>query len=57
MRLREFFVSSLPSPTVATPIRVPAGTTAQEALKEAGVPLKGPDGLTSGPGVYLPQKS
>ena len=26
------------------PIRVPAGTTAMQALKDAGVPLKGPDG-------------
>jgi threonyl-tRNA synthetase len=37
-------VSTAPSPTAVTPIRVPAGTTAQQALKEAGVPLKGPDG-------------
>lgn len=33
-----------PSPTAVGPIRVPAGTTAQQALKDAGVPLKGPDG-------------
>jgi threonyl-tRNA synthetase len=37
-------VSAPPSPTAVTPIRVPAGTTAQQALKDAGVPLKGPDG-------------
>jgi threonyl-tRNA synthetase len=37
-------VSTLPSPTAVTPIRVPAGTTAMQALKDAGVPLKGPDG-------------
>jgi threonyl-tRNA synthetase len=41
-------VSTPPSPTaqpgVSAPIRVPAGTTAQQALKEDGVPLKGPDG-------------
>jgi threonyl-tRNA synthetase len=37
-------VSSAPPPTATTPIRVPAGTTAQQALKDAGVPLKGPDG-------------
>jgi threonyl-tRNA synthetase len=41
-------VSTPPSPTaqpgVSAPIRVPAGTTAQQALKEAGVSLKGPDG-------------
>jgi threonyl-tRNA synthetase len=35
--------SALP-PGEPTPIRVPAGTTAQQALKEAGIPLKGPDG-------------
>jgi threonyl-tRNA synthetase len=29
---------------VLAPIRVPAGTTAADALKDAGVPLKGPDG-------------
>jgi threonyl-tRNA synthetase len=37
-------VSAAPLPAVLAPIRVPAGTTAQDALKEAGVPLKGPDG-------------
>src|SRR3954451_13698263 len=37
-------VSTPPSPTAVAPIRVPAGTTAQDALKAAGVPLKGPDG-------------
>jgi threonyl-tRNA synthetase len=37
-------VSSPSSPSAVAPIRVPAGTTAQQALKEAGVPLKGPDG-------------
>src|SRR5688500_11526831 len=37
-------VSTLPAPTAAAPIRVPAGTTAMQALKDAGVPLKGPDG-------------
>jgi threonyl-tRNA synthetase len=31
-------------PRVSGPIRVPAGTTAQQALKDAGTPLKGPDG-------------
>ncbi|GAB3193315.1 threonine--tRNA ligase [Geodermatophilus arenarius] len=31
-------------PAATTPIRVPAGTTAEQALKEAGVALKGPDG-------------
>ena len=47
-------MSAPPSPSTAAPIRVPAGTTAQQALKDAGVPLKGPDGavvvrdLTSG---------
>jgi threonyl-tRNA synthetase len=47
-------VPTAPSPTAVGPIRVPAGTTAQQALKDAGVPLKGPDGavvvrdLTSG---------
>ncbi|SNS48822.1 threonyl-tRNA synthetase [Geodermatophilus pulveris] len=33
-----------PPPAAAAPIRVPAGTTAQDALKAAGTPLKGPDG-------------
>ncbi|TFV75454.1 threonine--tRNA ligase [Blastococcus sp. CT_GayMR19] len=37
-------MSTAPSPTVAAPIGVPAGTTAMQALKDAGVPLKGPDG-------------
>jgi threonyl-tRNA synthetase len=37
-------VSTPPSPTAAAPIRVPGGTTASQALKDAGVPLKGPDG-------------
>jgi threonyl-tRNA synthetase len=37
-------VSTPPSPTAAAAIRVPAGTTASQALKDAGVPLKGPDG-------------
>ncbi|MGZ4622283.1 MAG: threonine--tRNA ligase [Blastococcus sp.] len=37
-------MSTPPAPAVATPIRVPAGTTAQQALADAGVPLKGPDG-------------
>ena len=37
-------MSTPPSPTAVPPIRVPAGTTAVQALKEAGVPLKGPDG-------------
>ena len=37
-------MSAPPSPTAVTPIRVPAGTTAQQALKDAAIPLKGPDG-------------
>ncbi|MET0765533.1 MAG: threonine--tRNA ligase, partial [Blastococcus sp.] len=37
-------MSTPPSPTAVIPIRVPAGTTAMQALKDAGVPLKGPDG-------------
>ena len=37
-------MSTAPSPTALTPIRVPAGTTALQALKDAGLPLKGPDG-------------
>ncbi|HEV7726034.1 MAG TPA: threonine--tRNA ligase [Modestobacter sp.] len=37
-------MSTAPSPPATAPIRVPAGTTAQQALKDAGVPLKGPDG-------------
>jgi threonyl-tRNA synthetase len=36
--------SSAVPPGESAPIRVPAGTTAQQALKDAGVPLKGPDG-------------
>ncbi len=37
-------MSAAPPPAVATPVRVPAGTTAEQALKGAGVALKGPDG-------------
>ncbi|MGY2128119.1 threonine--tRNA ligase [Blastococcus sp. SYSU DS0617] len=38
-------MSTPPSPTAAgSVLRVPAGTTAMQALKDAGVPLKGPDG-------------
>ena len=37
-------MSAPPSPSTATPIRVPAGTTAQQALKDAGFPLKGAEG-------------
>ncbi|MGY1634207.1 threonine--tRNA ligase [Geodermatophilus sp. SYSU D01186] len=37
-------MSTPPSPTAVGPVQVPAGTTAQDALKAAGVPLKGPDG-------------
>jgi threonyl-tRNA synthetase len=37
-------VSAAPSPAASAPIRVPAGTTAEQALKDAGVALKGPDG-------------
>ena len=37
-------MSAPPSPTAVPPIRVPAGTTAMQALKDAGIPLKGPDG-------------
>src|SRR4051794_22437428 len=37
-------VSAAPTPAATAPIRVPAGTTAQDALKAAGIPLKGPDG-------------
>ena len=40
----EHLVSAAPLPAAAAPVRVPAGTTAAEALKEAGIPLKGPDG-------------
>ncbi|SDD09411.1 threonyl-tRNA synthetase [Geodermatophilus telluris] len=37
-------MSAAPTPAAAAPIRVPAGTTAEQALKDAGVALKGPDG-------------
>jgi threonyl-tRNA synthetase len=37
-------VSAAPTLAATAPIRVPAGTTAQDALKAAGIPLKGPDG-------------
>ena len=37
-------MSAAPPLAAIAPIRVPAGTTAQDALKAAGVPLKGPDG-------------
>jgi threonyl-tRNA synthetase len=37
-------VSAAPLPAALAPIRVPAGTTALDALKAAGAPLKGPDG-------------
>ncbi|MGY1830343.1 threonine--tRNA ligase [Geodermatophilus sp. SYSU D01180] len=37
-------MSAAPTPAATAPIRVPAGTTAEQALKEAGVGLKGPDG-------------
>ncbi len=37
-------MSTPPSPTAVGSVRVPAGTTAMQALKDAGVPLKGPDG-------------
>ncbi|RBY88335.1 threonine--tRNA ligase [Blastococcus sp. TF02A-26] len=37
-------MSAAPLPAAVAPIRVPAGTTALQALKDAGVPLKGPDG-------------
>ena len=37
-------MSAAPTLAPTAPIRVPAGTTAQDALKAAGVPLKGPDG-------------
>ncbi|SFL17300.1 threonine--tRNA ligase [Geodermatophilus ruber] len=37
-------MSAAPNLAATAPIRVPAGTTAQDALKEAGIPLKGPDG-------------
>ena len=38
-------MSTAPTPSAAAPIRVPAGTTAAQALKDAGVPQKGPDGV------------
>ncbi len=37
-------MSAAPTLAATAPIRVPAGTTAQDALKAAGTPLKGPDG-------------
>jgi threonyl-tRNA synthetase len=37
-------VSAAPTSAATAPIRVTAGTTAQDALKAAGIPLKGPDG-------------
>jgi threonyl-tRNA synthetase len=37
-------VSTPSSSTATATVRVPAGTTAMQALKDAGVPLKGPDG-------------
>ncbi|RBY79145.1 threonine--tRNA ligase [Blastococcus sp. TF02-09] len=37
-------MSTPPSPTAVATVLVPAGTTALQALREAGVPLKGPDG-------------
>jgi len=37
-------VSAAPTLAATASIRVPAGTTAQDALKAAGTPLKGPDG-------------
>jgi threonyl-tRNA synthetase len=37
-------VSAAPRPAATTLVRVPAGTTAEQALKDAGVALKGPDG-------------
>jgi threonyl-tRNA synthetase len=37
-------VSAALALAATAPIRVPAGTTAQDALKAAGTPLKGPDG-------------
>src|SRR3954449_12527494 len=42
--LQELTVSAPPLPAAAAPIRVPAGTPAADALKEAGITLKGPDG-------------
>src|SRR3954462_28669 len=40
----EFLGSAAPLPRPPAPTRVRAGPTAADALKEAGVPLKGPDG-------------
>ncbi len=37
-------MSTPPSPPATATVRVPAGTTAMQALKDAGSPLKGPDG-------------
>ncbi|PWW24610.1 threonyl-tRNA synthetase [Geodermatophilus normandii] len=37
-------MSAAPRPAATTLVRVPAGTTAEQALKDAGVALKGPDG-------------
>ncbi|ADB75794.1 threonine--tRNA ligase [Geodermatophilus obscurus] len=37
-------MSAAPALAATASIRVPAGTTAQDALKAAGTPLKGPDG-------------
>ena len=37
-------MSAAPTLAATAPIRVPAGTTAQDALKAAGTPLKGPGG-------------
>ncbi|MGR6963722.1 threonine--tRNA ligase [Geodermatophilus sp. URMC 61] len=37
-------MSAAPTLAATAPIRVSAGTTAQDALKAAGIPLKGPDG-------------
>ena len=37
-------MSAAPTLAATASIRVPAGTTAQDALKAAGTPLKGPDG-------------
>jgi threonyl-tRNA synthetase len=38
-------VSAASTLAATAPIRVPAGTSAQDALKAAGTPLKGPDGV------------
>ncbi|RBY76710.1 threonine--tRNA ligase [Geodermatophilus sp. TF02-6] len=37
-------MSAAPTLAAAAPIRVPAGTTAQDALEAAGIGMKGPDG-------------